>query len=176
VLCFRKQRLNNDVAVSAQTLSNAAPHPSAEPPAATFVPPGARLARLIVVLCFVITTLATALIYWRWVNVSEPTSYIVIQGEESYNGTYITVSARDRTADPSADVVATATLSPENHYVATIFLQPGTYNLTATQNGETLINDDLWVVHRRWKAIILRPRKPPANAAAGDSPAPPGVS
>ena len=108
---------------------------------------------MIVVLCFVITGVATALIYWRWANVTEPTSYVVVQGEKEHNGTVVVVSAEHDT-----DTIAMATLSPDNHYSATIFLQPGTYTLSATQNGETLIHGDMFVAYRRWKMILLRPR------------------
>src|SRR3954468_5932041 len=129
---------------------------STDPTSATPAPATAsngRLARMIVVLCFLITTVATALIYWRWANVTEPSSYVVVQGEKEHNGTVVVVSA-----DRENDTVAMATLAPDNHYSATIFLQPGTYTLTATQNGEILIHGELWMAYRRWKMILLRPR------------------
>src|SRR5439155_2821881 len=100
----------------------------------------ARLARMVIVLCFLITALATALIYWRWANVTEPSSFVVVQGDKDHNGTVVVV-----TSGQDSDTVAMATLCPENHFSATIFLQPGTYTLTATQNGETLIHGDLFV-------------------------------
>ena len=136
------------------------------PIAPVAIPPGGRSARLIVVLCFAITTVATALIYWRWANVTEPTSYVIVQGAEEHNGTVITISPEN-----STDVVMT-TLSPENHYAATIFLQPGMYTLTATQNGTTLVHGDVLMAHRRWKVVQLRSTKP----LAGDAPRHAGVS
>ena len=122
---------------------------------------------MIVVLCFAITILATALIYWRWANVTEPTSYVIVQGEAEHNGTVVVVTSSQNT-----DTIAMATLSPDNHYSATIFLHPGTYTLTATQNGETLIHGDMFVAYRRWKAIPLRSRK----HAISDTPRASGVS
>lgn len=115
---------------------------------------------MIVVLCFVITTVATALIYWRWVNVTEPTSYVIVEGAEEHNGTVVTVCP-----EGSADPLATATLDPTNQYAVTIFLHPGTYTLTATQNGETLVQGGMLVAQRRWKTIVLRRRKPPADVS-----------
>jgi hypothetical protein len=148
-------------------------------PMAPSAPAGGRLARMIVVLCFAITILATALIYWRWATVTEPSSYIIVQGDEEHNGTVVVISPHDR---PETSTMAT--LSPENHYAATIFLHPGAYTLTATLNGEKLLNGDMLVAHRRWKLIQLQSRKTPATpgspvgAPAGAPPGtpPPGVS
>ena len=122
---------------------------------------------MIVVLCFAITTLATALIYWRWANVTEPSSYVIVQGTEEHNGTVVVVRP-----DHQPDAVAMATLSPQNEFAATIFLHPGTYTLTATHNGETLVHGEMLVAHRRWRTILLRPRR----SAAGDTSQHPGVS
>ena len=141
-----------------------APAPAAPAPASHPQHAG-RLVRLIVVLCFAITTLATALIYWRWANVTEPSSYVIVQGTQEHNGTVIVIRS-----DHHPD--AMATLSPDNHFSATIFLHPGTYTLTATLNGETLIHGDMLVAHRRWKTILLRPR----GAVPTDTSQRPGVS
>jgi hypothetical protein len=150
-------------------------HPHAPTPATTDAPgatptlpapyTGGRLPRLIVVLCFLITAVATALIYWRWANVTEPSSYVIVQGQEEHNGTVVVIRS-------DTHPEAMATLSPDNHYAVTIFLHPGTYTLTATQNGETLIHGSMLVAHRRWKTITLRPRR----ATPGDTPQRAGVS
>ena len=140
---------------------------SAEPAAgaATFDRGSGRLPRLIVVLCFVITTLATALIYWRWANVTEPTSYVIVQGQKEHNGTVIVIRSDHQPE-------AMATLTPENQYTATIFLHPGPYTLTATLNGETLVHVNRVAAHRRWTTVLLRPRQ----GRGGDSAASAGVS
>ena len=116
---------------------------------------------MIVVLCFTIATLATALIYWRWANVSEPTSYVIVAGTEEHNGTVVTVST-----EYNGDVVAMATLEPKNQYGATIFLHPGTYWLTVVQGGTTLLEGNMLVAHRRWTTLQLRSRK----GASADAP------
>jgi hypothetical protein len=124
---------------------------------------------MVVVLCFAITALATALIYWRWANVTEPSSYVIIQGDAGHNGTVITVSSPP---EHGGEVVAMATLSADNQYAVTIFLQPGKYQLTAAQAGTTLLSTDLWVAHRHWYTLQLKPTKHPPS----DTPAPAGVS
>jgi hypothetical protein len=141
-----------------------APGTTEQPPSP---PPGGRTARLIVVLCFAIATVATTLIYWRWANVSEPTSYVIIEGAEEFGGTVITVST-----ERNGDVVAMQTLSAENQYGVTIFLHPGTYWLHAAQGGTTLIEGNMLVAHRSFKTIQLRALKRPP----GDRPTAAGVS
>jgi hypothetical protein len=121
---------------------------------------------MVVVLCFAITALATALIYWRWANVTEPSSYVIIQGDEGYNGTVITVSDLPQRGGA---IVAMPTLSPDNQFAVTIFLNPGGYRLTAAQGSTTLLDTELWVAHRHWASIQLPPHKRPAS----DTPSPP---
>jgi len=127
--------------------------PAAHATEAGAATPAGRAARMIVVLCFAITALATALIYWRWANVTEPSSYVIVQGAADHNGTFVTVSSEYGT-----DVVATATLTPENQYAVTIFLHPGNYWLSAAQNGTKLVEGNMLVAHRRWKTVQLRSR------------------
>jgi hypothetical protein len=116
------------------------------------------------VLCFAITIVATSLIYWRWTNVTEPSSYIIIEGDETCNGTVVVVTSREH---PDA----VATLSKDNDYAAAIFLHPGSYTLTATLNGDRLAHGNLLLAHRRAKVITLRGPK----SAAATAPRP-GVS
>lgn len=115
---------------------------------------------MIVVLCFVITAIAMALIYWRWANVVEPTSYVIVQGSEELGGTVVTVS----TARGGA-VVAMATLDSNNNYAVTIFLHPGNYWFSATHKETTLREGELLVLHRRWSTIPLPQPKPTAGEA-----------
>lgn len=118
-------------------------------------PARGRLARLIIVLCFGITLLATMSIYWRWATVTEPTSFIFIEGDDSHDGTLVVINRGERT-----DPLAMTTLSKANNYAVTIFLHPGTYTITATLNGEDLVNGKLLVGDRRWTPIKLKSRKP----------------
>jgi hypothetical protein len=135
---------------------------TAPPPAPAYANGGAhgRVARLVVVLCFVLTFVATSLIYWRWANVVEPSSYIIIEGDEACNGTVVVVRS-----DGQPDTTAMATLSKDNDYAAAIFLHPGSYTLTATLNGDRLAHGNLLLAHRRAKVITLRGPKSAAASA-----------
>ena len=151
------------------------PHPTPAPAAGTAnaqapeghaapgTGPGGRPARMIIVLCFTITAIAMALIYWRWANVVEPSSYIIVHGngDASLNGTVITVSTENR-----QEVVVMETLSPQNGYAVTIFLHPGNYYFSATHGDTVLLEGPMLVAHRRWKTIPLAP-KPSSGEAAG---------
>ena len=119
---------------------------------------------MVVVLCFTLTAVATALIYWRWANVTEPSSYVIVQGSEPLNGTVVTISAENR-----QDVVAMGTLSADNNYSVTIFLHPGTYWFSAVQRETTLLEGPMFVAHRRWKTIPLTPppQRTPGEAGSG---------
>lgn len=119
---------------------------------------------MIVVLCFAIATLATALIYWRWANVSEPTSYVIVEGTADHTGTVITVST-----EMGGEVVVMETLTPENQYAVTIFLHPGTYWFHAGHRGTTLIEGPMLVAHRRYRTIRLQPLGKP-DAPSADTP------
>ena len=156
--------INNEIVASLEEPGSAAPaHTAGEghhPPAD---PVRARLARMIVVFSLALTVVATALIYWRWASVKEPSSYIVVEGNEGHNGAVVVVRS------PSQPE-AMATLSPENGYAATIFLQPGTYTLTATLNGETLVHGELLALHRRMRVLRLRGGKPAAAVLSEPKP------
>ena len=137
---------------------------TAPPPAPAYANGGAhgRVARLVVVLCFVLTFVATSLIYWRWANVVEPSSYIIIEGDEACNGTVVEVRSNN-----NPDTNAMATLSKDNNYAAAIFLQPGTYKVSAMLNGNRLAHvNDLLLPHRRAKVIKLRGPRPAVPSRA----------
>ena len=147
--------LNNETVASPDDTSIPVPAPDTgdAPHAAAADPARGRLARMIVMFSLALTVLATALIYWRWANVTEPTSYITVEGNEGHNGAVVVVRS-------AANHEAMVTLSPDNGYAATIFLHPGTYTLTATLNGQTLIHGELLAIHRRMRVLRLRGGKP----------------
>lgn len=122
------------------------------PPWAQFSPGRGRFVRFVIVCCIALTLVAAALIYWRWANVYEPTSYIMVFGNESHNGTVIVVSAPDF---PDS----MATLSRDNNYTAAIFLHPGTYTITATLNGQPLARSLFTVTGRIGKTLNLVPQQ-----------------
>ena len=146
--------LNNETVASPDETGSTAPAPAvAAGPPGSADPARGRLARMIVMFSLALTVLATVLIYWRWANVTEPTSYITVEGNEGHNGAVVVVRS-------AANHEVMVTLSPDNGYAATIFLHPGTYTLTATLNGQTLIHGELLAVHRRMRVLRLRGGKP----------------
>ena len=119
------------------------------PPASHLGGVHGRVARMVVVFSVALTITATALIFWRWANVTEPSSYVIVNGDASCNGTVVVVRSAEH---PDA----VATLSGDNNYAAAIFLHPGTYTLTATLNGDTLAHGNMLLAHRRAKVITIR--------------------
>ena len=135
--------------------ANGAPATAANgevPPWAAFSPARGRFVRFVVVFSIALTLLAAASIYWRWANVSEPTSYIVVYGNESFNGTQITITSADHPGP------LMATLSRDNDYVAAIFLHPGSYTITATLNGEPLVRQNFALGSRKAAWVNLASR------------------
>src|SRR4051812_6989301 len=91
----------------------AAPNGEAEvPPWAAFSAARGRFVRSVIVFSIALTVLAAASIYWRWANVSEPTSYIKVLGNEALGGTQVVVNSPD---NPDASFYAT--LTKDDNYV-----------------------------------------------------------
>ena len=130
------------------------------PPWAAFSPARGRFVRFVVVLSVAATLLCAASVYWRSANVSEPTSYITIQGNEALNGTVVEVSSH---ALPAPVVT---TLTKDNDYISTIFLHSGSYTVTATLNGEPLARGPFSVTGRKAASLNLTARRPTARSAA----------
>jgi hypothetical protein len=122
------------------------------PPWAAFSPARGRFVRFVVVFSVAITLLAAANIYWRWANIVEPSSYIVVYGNESFNGTEIVITSAGRPDLPPV------TLSRDNDYVAAIFLHPGSYTITATHNGERLVRQNFALGSRKAAWVNLASR------------------
>ena len=118
------------------------------PPWAAFSPARGRFVRLVVVFSIALTLLAAASIYWRSANVYEPTSYITVLGDESFNGTHVVVSSPNH-PDSESNVI----LTRDNNYVAAVFLHPGSYTVTATLHGQVLARVPFVVSGR--KAVSL---------------------
>lgn len=137
----------------------AAPNGPAEvPPWAAFSPARGRFVRFVVVFSVALTVLAAASIYWRWANVSEPTSYLMVIGNESLGGTQVVVHLPD-----NPDLEFHATLLKEDNYVASIFLHPGRYVVTATLNGEQLARSPFAIGGRSAATLNLTARRPDPN-------------
>ena len=122
-------------------------------PWAAFTPGRGRFVRFVVVFSVALTLLAAASVFWRWASVSEPSSYIVVYGNESLNGTQIEIRAADHHAAPLI-----ATLSRDNDYTAAIFLHPGSYTISAALNGEPLVRQNFVLGSRKAAWVNLSTR------------------
>ena len=144
----------NGAAANGAGQHGAAPNGEAEvPPWASFTTARGRFVRAVIVFSVALTVLASASIYWRWANVYEPTSYIMVLGNEALDGTLVVVNSPDFPE-------SMATLSRENNYVAAIFLHPGSYTVTATLNGEQLARSPFAVSGRNAATLNLTARRP----------------
>jgi hypothetical protein len=144
----------NGAAANGAGPHGAAPNGDAEvPPWAGFSAARGRFVRAVIVFSLALTVLASASIYWRWANVYEPTSYIMVLGNESLDGTLVVVNSPDFPE-------SMATLSKENNYAAAIFLHPGSYTVTATLNGEQLARSPFAVSGRNAATLNLNARHP----------------
>ena len=144
------------------------------PPWAAFSPARGRFVRFVVVFSVALTLLASASIFWRWANVYEPSSYIAVYGNESFNGTQIVIRSPDH---PDA----MATLTPENNYATAVFLHPGSYTITATLNGQPLVQQFFVLGHRKAAWVNLSSKRggtaAPERAQKADPAAPlPGAA
>ena len=108
-----------------------------------------------------LTLLATASIYWRWANVTEPTSYLTVLGNESLNGTLVVVNSPSY---PEASPWM-ATLTKDNNYTAYIFLHPGSYTVTATLKDQPLARAPFVVRGRQAASLNLSARHPTTGPA-----------
>jgi hypothetical protein len=129
------------------------------PPWAAFSAARGRFVRLVIVFSIALTLLAAASIYWRWANVYEPTSYIMVFGNEALDGTLVVVNSPDYPE-------SMATLTRDNNYIAAIFLHPGSYTVTATLNGEQLARSPFVISGRNTATLNLTARRPGAGRAA----------
>jgi hypothetical protein len=74
----------------------------------------------------VATVVMVSFIWYRWQAVREPTTQIIVDGDETFDGTVVTVRGPQQ---------FTTTLSKSNNYHAPVLLAPGRYVVTAERNG-----------------------------------------
>ena len=122
------------------------------PPWAAFSPARGRFVRAAVIFSVALTVLTAASIFWRWATVYEPSCYITVYGNESFNGTQIVIRSPDH---PDA----MATLTPDNNYATAIFLHPGSYTITATLNGQPLVQQFFVLGHRHAAWVNLASKR-----------------
>jgi hypothetical protein len=104
---------------------------------------GSPLVRLIVSGIVIATVLMVALLWHNWNGVQEPTTAVIVLGDQTLDGTIVTVTGGGR--------VVRAMMSPANGYNAPVLLEPGRYQVTAERDGATLLQTDVEV--KRFLAV-----------------------
>ena len=85
------------------------------------------LAGATVVFTILFVLVMVAFVYVRWLSIEEPTTAILVRGDESHDGVELVVAGGGRPV--------TAKLTGENGYSTPILLRPGRYTLTVSRDG-----------------------------------------
>jgi len=93
-------------------------------------------ARLIIAAGLVMYFAMMGLILFRWLTLKEPNALLRLHGVESDNGVVVEVSDVGEHPQPHAPVI----LGPENEYIASFPLPPGTYRVRM-RRGDKIIGD-----------------------------------
>ncbi len=88
----------------------------------------------ILTLIVVSTLLMVGFIWYRWHDVREPTTAVIIAGDASLDGTVITVSG---------DRVITTSLKASNNFTASVLVEPGIYTVKAERDGILLLQQQV---------------------------------
>jgi len=117
-------------------------------------PQGGTLARgpFVRIMTFVIIAVVVAmmaLIYARWATIREPSSAVVILGDQTHNGATIEVKRGKNTWS--------AVLNDDNHFETPILLDPGRYVIKVTHKNNVLVSDDFIVESLRGCQYVLPP-------------------
>jgi hypothetical protein len=95
-----------------------------------------------VILTGLVVLLMVSLIYYRWVTITDPTTAIIVRGDDSYDGAVVKVTGNGART-------VTATLDAANQYETPILVVPGTYTVTVEMGGRVL---------GKWEPIVERYR------------------
>lgn len=136
-------------------------NPAITPPAAP-VHHRSRRQDMIVGTLIALTVIAVvgmlAIIAYRWMSVVEPTTGIMVQGAAEHDGTDITVTDGTKTYDVE--------LNRTNDYLVYVCLTPGTYTMTAAQQGHPVLRQQFTVAAYRGLSFVLPHLPKPATQPA----------
>jgi hypothetical protein len=108
-----------------------------------------RVVRLMIWVTVLLTLAMLAIIYYRWVQVVLPTSWILPQGDESVEGAAVVVK------DDRDHKIAEVTLKKDENYIAPVFLDAGIYTVITRLNGKVIDQQRVMVPHRRGVPIHI---------------------
>jgi hypothetical protein len=133
-------------------VTEASPQPAMQPPldrqqGGTLV--YAPFVRVMTVVIIAVVVAMLALIYVKWATIREPSSAVVVIGDQTHDGARIEVSGYSHTW--------TAVLDEDNHYGTPVLLDPGRYTIKVTHKNNVLLSTDFVVDSLRGCQYILSP-------------------
>lgn len=137
--------------------SDAAPNKAARPPLLVWAG---------IIGAAALFVLAVSLLYYRWATVVEPTSVVMVRGNESIAGAVVTVQG------VSLPEPYQLTLDPSRDLEARFFVQPGSYRvrIERPQGGQVVYNESFLILANRSYPIDLTDWQPPVAAQATTQP------
>jgi hypothetical protein len=104
----------------------------------------------VVIIAFVFAMMS--LIYWRWARVHEPSTAVVVEGDQTLDGAKIEVQDNDAHWD--------ANLNAGNNFSTPVLLEPGRYSIHVTHRNHQILNARFSVDRTHAYRYLLRPAVP----------------
>lgn len=115
---------------------------TANPPMKTDVGRGIAV-HLFITLAAALFLGTVAVLFYRWVSVSEPRSMIVVQGNASLEGAKVKVSGLGLVKPLET------TIHGKERFLAPVFLEPGGYTLLVTLDGREIFEENFEIHDRK---------------------------
>jgi hypothetical protein len=96
-----------------------------------------RSARMIIAIALVVFAVMIALLLLRWMTAQEPTSLVVVQGNENQDGFKVQLKTQ------SGLVVRSTALSQRNGYEAKFHVPSGTYEMSVLRGDQALFRQKI---------------------------------
>jgi hypothetical protein len=124
---------------------------------------GSVFVMITIVLTILVGLSMVVLIYIGWVRYSEPSSMIVIEADEAWDG--VTVEIAPIRSHNVLGRRIPVELSEQNVYTARFYLEPGPYELAATKSGYVLFRSSFQLPDGRALRQSLRGIQPSTGPA-----------
>jgi len=140
-----------------QKLSDTLPVPAATEPAHPLPPDPQGLARgpfvrVMTIFTTVLVLAMVAIIYWRDLTIREPSSAVIVLGDQTLDGAKIDVWGENGRWE--------AVVSQDTSYQTPVLLEPGQYNVRVTHKGHVILETSFSVERFRAMQYMLRSAVP----------------
>src|SRR5690242_13418738 len=140
-----------------QKLSDTLPVPAATEPAHPLPPDPQGLARgpfvrVMTIFTTVLVLAMVAIIYWRDLTIREPSSAVILLGDQTLDGAKIDVWGENGRWE--------AVVSQDTSYQTPVLLEPGQYNVRVTHKGHVILETSFSVERFRAMQYMLRSAVP----------------